>query len=789
MGQFIEVGIVPDPEGCYVLLCSTRFDFDVFLSYNSRDEVWTKRLKERLAAQGLRVWLDRDQIRPGDLFVEALGNGLKTSRAVVLICSPESVGSRWVMTEYNRALVSMNDADEPPRIIPVLLRDAQLPEFLQILQWVDFRKDEEYEQSLRRLVWGVTGEWPQAPPVPELADLHEIMLTARSSLTVWGLALDRFARDARVRKALGELFDRGVTVTLMLLNPHSNYARAHEPFHPLRSRSEASIDFLKTIAEYHEQPPLFHAYLTDYMPRFRTILVDGETCYVSLYLYGEDAGAVPEFKLSRSDDGNARKWFDSIAGSVSQMLESSTAIPLIQAGHYNDDWGNCRVATMLGNCLSTRCCRPDLNCWTHVRRVILGYQDTKERLAGGSDLIDSGYEAGTNTIDAVSVQAPFLSPALDFDPWVRGILEDDMKVIARACPALARSPAWGGAVRNVLETLNFDPPGPQESLKKEIWYQEYSDILRRLLLTFLTNDPDRELDLYPALTSLRRDFLFEVLDYLTRHYKLGIREWLHLSVAAGLLGVDEKPTHAATSQIVEGSGIQLDRKGEVRAQEVQRVAEELWQLSKSPCRIDATDAFLTGIEKRHRDFTLVGFSDDYLETIVLLRYYEELLRQFPHLEIHLVPRSMRCSNDASFNDVKEMVEHFECLKDCPRFIVEPNGPKLGGVNLRKLHPGIVDLLRTCTAIDVRGARNYEMLQGVKKEAYFGFMVCRDFSESVTGLRAEEKPFVYIVHQPGDRSFKGFKERHLRIEGGKQLAARTVADDRDRWAGIRASMAP
>ncbi|MCH8242757.1 MAG: toll/interleukin-1 receptor domain-containing protein [Planctomycetes bacterium] len=50
----------------------TQPDFDVFLSHNSIDKPWVVRLKDALFACGLQVWLDHDEIRPGDLFVNSL---------------------------------------------------------------------------------------------------------------------------------------------------------------------------------------------------------------------------------------------------------------------------------------------------------------------------------------------------------------------------------------------------------------------------------------------------------------------------------------------------------------------------------------------------------------------------------------------------------------------------------------------------------------------------------------------------------------------------------------------
>jgi hypothetical protein len=53
--------------------------FDVFLSHNSIDKPWVIKLKKALEARGLKVWLDKDEILPGDLFAEALERGIASS--------------------------------------------------------------------------------------------------------------------------------------------------------------------------------------------------------------------------------------------------------------------------------------------------------------------------------------------------------------------------------------------------------------------------------------------------------------------------------------------------------------------------------------------------------------------------------------------------------------------------------------------------------------------------------------------------------------------------------------
>jgi hypothetical protein len=83
---------------------TTRKKFDVFLSHNSKDKPWVIDLKNELQSHGIRVWLDKDEIRPGDLFAEALEKGIKESKVVALVISPDAMNSGWVKAEYYRAL-------------------------------------------------------------------------------------------------------------------------------------------------------------------------------------------------------------------------------------------------------------------------------------------------------------------------------------------------------------------------------------------------------------------------------------------------------------------------------------------------------------------------------------------------------------------------------------------------------------------------------------------------------------------------------------------------------------
>jgi hypothetical protein len=57
--------------------------FDAFLSYHNGDADWVEALKTALESKGIRVWIDREQIRPGDLFPGALARAIGGVQCVV----------------------------------------------------------------------------------------------------------------------------------------------------------------------------------------------------------------------------------------------------------------------------------------------------------------------------------------------------------------------------------------------------------------------------------------------------------------------------------------------------------------------------------------------------------------------------------------------------------------------------------------------------------------------------------------------------------------------------------
>src|SRR5262245_14369337 len=132
-------------------------EFDVFLSHNSRDKPAVEEIAARLRDRGLRVWLDKDELRPGLPWQEGLEEGVRASRSVAVFVGKDGMGP-WQTPEM-RAFLDRASREGIP-VIPVLLpgcpESPPLSLFLKAMTWVDLRGGLT-DEGLDRLVWGITG--------------------------------------------------------------------------------------------------------------------------------------------------------------------------------------------------------------------------------------------------------------------------------------------------------------------------------------------------------------------------------------------------------------------------------------------------------------------------------------------------------------------------------------------------------------------------------------------------------------------------------------------------------
>jgi len=168
----------------------------VFISYASVDTTVANRVCELLESRGVACWIAPRNVRPGDLYADAIVQAINACRMLIVILSESAVASGHVLREVerasakNRPLISL-------RIAPLTLPPA-LEYFLSASHWLD-AADGRVERALPQLLEAVQGHLlfaaggdaattpPSAASTPPAATLRNAPW-GRRALMVGGLA-------------------------------------------------------------------------------------------------------------------------------------------------------------------------------------------------------------------------------------------------------------------------------------------------------------------------------------------------------------------------------------------------------------------------------------------------------------------------------------------------------------------------------------------------------------------------------------------------------------------------
>ena len=133
---------------------------DVFISYGHADADWVRTLAENLYQSGLELFFDEWDIAPGDVLVHKLDAGILASRSGILVVSPTALTRPYVQAEY--AALMGRAIERGQRLIPVLLKDAEMPPLLASRIWVDFRNADgpDYLARVGELVRALRADEP-----------------------------------------------------------------------------------------------------------------------------------------------------------------------------------------------------------------------------------------------------------------------------------------------------------------------------------------------------------------------------------------------------------------------------------------------------------------------------------------------------------------------------------------------------------------------------------------------------------------------------------------------------
>lgn len=116
----------------------------IFFSYARDDGDFVLELARKLRAEGVYLWLDQLDIKPGELWDQAVEKALDTCECLILVLSPASVESLNVMDEVSFAL------ENGKQVVPVVKEACKIPFRLRRVQHIDLSQD--YETGIATLL-------------------------------------------------------------------------------------------------------------------------------------------------------------------------------------------------------------------------------------------------------------------------------------------------------------------------------------------------------------------------------------------------------------------------------------------------------------------------------------------------------------------------------------------------------------------------------------------------------------------------------------------------------------
>lgn len=130
-----------------------------FLSHSNFDKPVVRRIREILNSHGIQTWIDEDNVHPGQRISSEIQKGIENSDYFLLFLSPKAVDSGWVEREW-QARLHGEIQSKIDRLIPIVLSDCEIPQFLKDIRYIDFRKSFEEGLAILLTTLAVQSETP-----------------------------------------------------------------------------------------------------------------------------------------------------------------------------------------------------------------------------------------------------------------------------------------------------------------------------------------------------------------------------------------------------------------------------------------------------------------------------------------------------------------------------------------------------------------------------------------------------------------------------------------------------
>ncbi|KAI8506278.1 hypothetical protein Bbelb_157050 [Branchiostoma belcheri] len=128
------------------------FKYDFFVIHSAKDEEWVNYtlLANLEGEHRLKGCIAERDFKLGDYVLDNITLSIKESAKVLVILTPDMVKSTWCKHEMKDALYAKVE-EETETVIPVLLKDCEVPDEIKNITYLDAREHFDWEHLLRDL--------------------------------------------------------------------------------------------------------------------------------------------------------------------------------------------------------------------------------------------------------------------------------------------------------------------------------------------------------------------------------------------------------------------------------------------------------------------------------------------------------------------------------------------------------------------------------------------------------------------------------------------------------------
>jgi len=134
----------------------------VFISHNSKDKPFARKLASSLRSHDIRCWVDEAEIRFGESLVQKISDAINKIDLVIAVISNNSVYSNWVRQELDWAMTKEIKGDRII-VIPIIIEKCDIPFFLANKLYADFTDKDRFNNTLERLAESINYHLQQSP--------------------------------------------------------------------------------------------------------------------------------------------------------------------------------------------------------------------------------------------------------------------------------------------------------------------------------------------------------------------------------------------------------------------------------------------------------------------------------------------------------------------------------------------------------------------------------------------------------------------------------------------------